>query len=59
MMSRSIGENLKKKIFLFFSNYLPLQIWTLKIFNHDISKTITARSFKLGQLIEDDELINW
>ena len=26
---------------------------------HDISKTITARSFKLGQLIEDDEEIDW
>ena len=51
MMSRSIGENLKKVI-LFFSNYLPLQIWTLKICIHDISKIITARSFKLGQLIE-------
>ena len=58
MMSRSIGENLKKVI-LFFSNYLPLQIRTLKICNHDISKTITARSFKLNQLIEDDEQINW
>ena len=54
MMSRSIGENIKKVIVLF-SNYVPLQIWTLKICNHDISKTITARSFKLGQLIEDDE----
>ena len=54
MMSRSIGENLKKVI-VFFSNYLPLQIWTLKICNHDISKTITAGSFKLGLLIEDDE----
>ena len=54
MMSRSIGENLKKVI-LFFSNYLPLQIWTVKICIHDISKTITARGFKLGQLIEDDE----
>ena len=53
MMSRSIGENLKKVI-LFFSNYLPLQIC-----NHDILKTITARSFKLGQLIEDDEEINY
>ena len=41
----------------YFSNYLPLQIWTLKICNHDISKSITARSFKLGQLIEDDEYI--
>ena len=59
MMSRSIGENLKKKLFFFFSNYLPLQIWTLKICNHDISKTIKARSFKLGLLIEDDEKINW
>ena len=58
MMSRSIGENLKKVI-LFFSNYLPLQILTLKICNHDISKTITARSLKLNQLIEDDEQINW
>ena len=47
---------MKIKIKLFyFLNYLPLQIWTLKICNHDISKTITAKSFKLGQLIEDDE----
>ena len=57
-MSRSIGENLKKSYFIF-SNYLPLQIWTLKICNYDISKTITARNFKLGLLIEDDEYINW
>ena len=54
-MSRSIGENLKKSYFFFFFNYLPLQIRTLKICNHDISKSVTARSFKLGQLIEDDE----
>ena len=46
---------IKKKVILFFSNYLPLQIWTLKICNNDVSKTITARSLKLGQLIEDDE----
>ena len=58
-MSRSIGKNLKKKLFYFFSNYLPLQIWTLKICNHDISKNITARSFKVSQLIEDDKEINW
>ena len=58
MMSRSIGENLKKKC-VFFLNYLPLQIWTLKICIHDISNTITARGFKLSQLIEDDEEINW
>ena len=51
---------IKKRSFFsfFFPNYLPLQIRTLKICNHDISKTITARSFKLGQLIEDDEEIN-
>ena len=58
MMRKLIDENLKKVI-LFFWNYLPLQIWTLKICIYDISKTITARSFKLGQLIEDDEEINW
>ena len=46
---------IRKKVILFFSNNPPLQIWTLKICNHDISQTITARSFKLGQLIEDDE----
>ena len=55
MMRRSIGENLKKNVILFFLNYLSLQIWTLKICIHDISKIITAKSFKLGQLIEDDE----
>ena len=54
MMSRLPGENLKKVI-LFVSNYLPMQIWTLKICNHDISKIIIGRSFKLGQLKEDDE----
>ena len=46
---------IKKKVILFFSNYLSLQIWTLKIWIDDISQIITARSFKLGQLIEDDE----
>ena len=50
---------IKEKVILLFSNYLPLQIWTLKICIHAVSKTITARSFKLGQLIEDDEQINW
>ena len=45
---------IRQKVILFFSNYLPLQIWTLKICIHDISKTITARSFKLCQLNEDD-----
>ena len=45
----------EKVFFYFFSNYLPLQTLTLKICIHDISKSITARSFKHGQLIEDDE----
>ena len=44
---------IKKKNIIVFSYYRPLQFWTLKICNHDISKTIIARSFKLGQLIED------
>ena len=29
------------------------------LFFFRILKSITARSFKLGQLIEDDEKINW
>ena len=33
----------------------PFKGLKVQICNHDISKTITARSFKLGQLIEDDE----
>ena len=48
-----------KKVILCYLNYLPLQIWTMKMCFHDISKIITARSFKLGQLIEDDEEIDW
>ena len=48
-------EKIEKKDIIVFSYYRPLQIWTLKICNHDISKTIIARSFKLGQPIEDDE----
>ena len=48
---------IRKKVILFFLNYLPLQVWTLKICIHNISKSITARSFKLGQLIEDDQLL--
>ena len=53
-MNRSIGENEKQKLFYFFK-LSPFQIWALKICNHDISKTITVRSFKLCQLIQDDE----
>ena len=36
------------KINLFFSNYCPLQIWTLKICNQDISKSVIASSLKLS-----------
>ena len=54
MMSRSIGENLKKSYFIFFK-LSPFADLDFENCNHDISKTITARSFKLGQLIEDDE----
>ena len=46
---------IKKKVILFFSNYLLLQVCTLKICNDDISKIITAMSFNLCQLLEDDE----
>ena len=48
-----------QKSYRIFSNYLPLQTWTLEICNHDISKNITARSFKLGQQIEDGKFIYW
>ena len=56
MMSRSIDENLKKRYSIFFE-LSPFA--DLKICIHDISNTITARGFKLGQLIENDEEINW
>ena len=53
----SEGSGELKRLFLII--YLPLQIWTLNICNHDTSKIIIARSFKLCQLIEDDKYINW
>ena len=36
-------------------SYCPFGIWTLKTCYQFITKIITARGFKLGQLIEDDE----
>ena len=33
----------------------PFEGLNVQICNHDISITITARSFKLGQLLEDNE----
>ena len=53
-MSEFTGEAFEKSYFIFSSN-CPLQIWPLKNGNKDISKTITASSLKLGQLIEDDD----
>ena len=35
-----------------FSSNSPLQIWTSKICNKDISKTITASSLRFGHLKE-------
>ena len=44
----------KKSYFIVFE-LSPFADLDLKICNHDVSKTITAMSFKLGQLIKDDE----
>ena len=44
----------KKSYFIFFE----LSLFANLDFKNDSSKTITTRSFKLGQLIEDDEKIN-
>ena len=49
MMSRLPGEINKKVIDIIWS-YCPLQNWTLKT----VSKSIISRTFKLGQLKEDD-----
>ena len=62
---------IKEKLFYFYriislcrfaktlTELCPFEGLKVQICNHDISKTITARSFKLGQLIENDEEINW
>ena len=50
-MSRLPGENKKKNILFFL-------VIALCKFGHrklDISKIVTTRSFKIGQLIEDNE----
>ena len=52
-MSKLIGGNLKQ---LFFFQLSPFaKISTFKIFNHDFSKTITSRNFRLSQLLQDDK----
>ena len=58
MMSRLIGENLRKSYCIFFE-LSPFADLDFENFYHDNSRSIAARSFKLGQLIEDDEYINW
>ena len=45
----------KKCFFLFFSSHCSLQILALKTCSQDISKTIAASSFKLGQVIVDNK----
>ena len=51
MISGLNGENLRKVILFFSSNYLSLQICTLKISNHSISKSITARRGRTGLVV--------
>ena len=53
MMSRLPGENLKKSHF-FFKLSLIADL-NFEIFLLCYLKNITARIFKLGQLLEDDE----
>ena len=49
-MSRLPGENLKKNLF-----FLVIALCQFGHRKLDIAKTVTARSFLLGQLIEDNE----
>ena len=59
-MSRLPGEICLKKVYFFIIfSYCPLQILALKTCNQVISITITASRFKLGQFIENTELITW
>ena len=44
------GENIKKISYYFFLSYCPLQIWTFKFCNNDISKI-----YKLG----GSSLVSW
>ena len=49
-------KNLKKSYFIFFE-LLPFANLVIETCHQDISKFIVARSFKHGQLVEDDEKI--
>ena len=53
IISRLAGKIFKKS---YFFSYCPLKFVHRKL---GISKTITARRFKLRLLIEDNELITW
>ena len=57
MMSRLPRESLKKNI-LFLFELSPSSNLELENCNQDILKTVIARSFKLGQLIEGDKYID-
>ena len=57
-MSRLPGVNCFKS-FYFLGSYCPLQVWTLKTRNKDVLKTALVSSFKLGQLMEDDEYLKF
>ena len=50
---------IKKKVILFFFELSPFADLDFENLFSCYLKIITARSFKLGQLIEDDEQINW
>ena len=57
MMGRFPGDFCLKFFVIYYLNYFPYQIWTLKMCNQDISISIVARIFKLVQLIEDDRKV--
>ena len=54
-MSRLLGGNEKKNILIF--RAIALSKFGHR--THDISKTVTATSFKRAQLIEDKKKITW
>ena len=58
IMGRKPGENLKKSYFIFVE-LLSFANFDIENCNLDISKTITASSFKLSQLIKNNEQISW
>ena len=45
----------KKKFEKYFMSYCPLSFWAFLPWQQNISKTVQARAFKLGELIGNDE----